>query len=433
MNKALFRSTWYLLSITLLIVAPSLTAIDNAHWYRAPDFLPPIYEPRFTTCGLFSFDCFISHGTSHKAFGSSCENRVHPCGTPLLNVYGLHNMHMLGAGVPNKDPQNPLDLALINLEGIPARENFGKLLFSGKFSVTEAQMIITQNFIYGVYAQVHIPVRKVSINNISFCDASPTDTNFPNINTPEWQTFLSLFPEILARYDLSVGSISQSGIGDVSFMLGWSYHYEKTHIIDFLDLSIAVGLLVPSGKKKNEDKAFSLALGYNDHLGVPVHANLAFGSYGWLDVGMHVYAMPFDSKIRTIRLKTDPAQNGFITLAKGDARITPGTLYGISAYVKADHVLGGLSLTLAYMYDKQNKDNIIPCNTNVFNTQTLCTDRLYKGWRMHTISVLAEYDCTTQEQPYMPRITGFVNIPIDGRRIFKTTTGGVGVGIDYAW
>jgi len=54
-------------------------------------------------------------------------------------------------------------------------------------------------------------------------------------------------------------------------------------------------------------------------------------------------------------MKTDKAQNGFIKLASGKAKVNYGDLLEISAYLKADHFAKGLSLLLDILLIKNKK------------------------------------------------------------------------------
>src|SRR3989304_7427923 len=97
------RNTWMnryhrsLSCILLLVIAMgTLSAYDNAHFYRATNFF---YEPRIEREYLTTFDVIINTGSTQKGL-----NRCHDC-VPLLDIYGVANMHELGIGV-DKDLSN---------------------------------------------------------------------------------------------------------------------------------------------------------------------------------------------------------------------------------------------------------------------------------------------------------------------------------------
>ncbi|MFI5333433.1 MAG: hypothetical protein ACHQVS_05030, partial [Candidatus Babeliales bacterium] len=163
-------------------------ALDNPHFYRATNFYG---EPRLSKAGLQSTDVSVDYGATHQ---SRNANQHKTC---LLNIYGNFNMLALGQGVPNKDPNNAADLALINLSRLPAGNDFAQLIYQGRFSILEANFVFTQNLKRGFFVQATFPLREITLDHIESRDLSPTGSVSPNINTPQWQTFLNLFSPIL--------------------------------------------------------------------------------------------------------------------------------------------------------------------------------------------------------------------------------------------
>lgn len=420
--------------IGLFIISNLIHSIDNPHFFRTNNFFPIYDEPRLAKSGLTSIDVYGLHGSTSCTRTESPKNINNCClETNLLNIVGLYNMHALGEGVPGKDPTNPADLALINLEAVPGGGTFGQLLFTGKFSVSEIDVFITQNISCGFFLQAHIPARKLKIDCIRFFDESPIDSHCPNIDTPEWQTFLNLFNTILAQYDISINNFSTHGIGDVSFLAGYTYHHEDTDIFDFFDFTIRIGILVPTGKKKDPNIAFSIANGYDGHIGVPMNFTFAFGACEWITLGAQVYGIVFANKTKELRMKTSCNQNGFITLTKGLASVNKGTIIGLHAYAKADHVICGFSALLGYSYAREDDDVVSPCDTAVFDKDIVNCDELFKSWRDHTLHFLVEYDFAKEESCVGFHVGAFFNLQIGGSRVFKTNTGGGNFGVDLNW
>jgi len=211
--KALTR----IITITI-IITPLTNAIDNPHFWRATNFLTAFYEPRLARDWLTSFDATLGYGSTDKSRDDNCAVKV-----PLLDIFGVQNMQALGIGVPGKDLTNPGDILLTQLALLPVNDGFAKLSFSGRFRVLEANFCFSQNITCGFFVQAHMPVRQLKVSDIQACDLSPTDcTNGPNQFTPTWQTFLALLPSILQKYGISDGPTETSGIGDISFLGGWT-------------------------------------------------------------------------------------------------------------------------------------------------------------------------------------------------------------------
>jgi hypothetical protein len=425
--------------LLLLLASSALIALDNHHFYRASNFFPVYHEPRLAKPGLMSIDFTFGGGATStglidpKNYNASC---IKPCcddKTNILNICGAYNMQALGAGVPGKDPENPLDAALINLQDLPTRDFFGYLAYCGHFSILEANFLFTQNFSCGFFFQAHFPVRRLSISNIRYLDCSPDDNEFPNRNTPAWQTFLSLFDQILAQYELNTCPFHKTGLGDTTLMLGWTHNYEQTEILDYFDFTFHAGILLPTAPTKNIHQVFSLPLGYDGHIGIPISFDLGLGIYDWFTLGFHCGAMPFLDKVKQVRVQTAVQQQGPIELATACLCVKEGTLWDVNAYVKADHCIAGFSLLLGYTYAQKEKAtfNGISACQEIFCPREC--DFSYGAWNMHTLHALADFDSALCFPNWGPHISFFINGVVGGKNVFKTPVGGIQGGINVVW
>lgn len=433
MNKRLL-SYIFISSIAILKIG-SMHAIDNPHFYRATNLF---LEPRLEKERLTTFDITLGGGHTKKG------RNEHGDTVPLLDTFGLHNMHDLGVNVPDKDTNNMQDIILIQLARTPGRGSqstcgdcftqpqFGFFSILGKFSIIESNLFFIQNISCGFFTQVHLPIRSLEVDHICFEDISPTDMVCPNSTTPIWQAFKEQFHEILKRYDLCAGSVRETGVGDLSILAGWTRSHQETTVLDFIDTTFKFGILAPTGKQRNENQVFSIPLGYNGHFGFPLSADLALGLYEWLTFGFHIDAIFFLDKTKEIRLKTAPDQSGLIKLAKGTAKINRGTLWNAGLFAKADHLCHGFSFIFGYSFAKQNRDHVAPCSP-CFDACIANSDEMLQGFNMHTIHLWGEYDFTQEDACKGLRLALFYNNQIGGKRIFKTNVGGGAVGVDLTW
>ncbi len=451
--NALKRS---LLFYILCFVVHNTIAIDNHHFYRASNFFPVFLEPRLCEDGLSSFDVYFSGGRTDKsAYGCSrpfnlCHNR--DC---LLNICGYANIQALGINIPNFDPTNPVDQALNALALLPTRENFANLSFLGHFSIFEADLFYTQNIVNGFFVQIHAPFRRLKIACVEKRDLSPNDNLFPNRNTPEWTTFLGLYNQFLDRFQLSTSDCCDNFVGDTTVLFGWTGNYDDTEILDFFDMSVRVGVLIPTGKKADPNFAFDLPTGYNGLVGIPVTFDAAFGLYDWVTLGMHFGVLPFTSTTQSVRVPTSPDQTGLLKLQTIRESVKGGLLWDAVGYFKADHICRGLSFTLGYTFADKKANKLIPpvcdceilsCTSPVCTSPNLCSpalspcacvescDLINSAWNMQTVHIFFEYDFTAHDPIFMcPRLGLFVNVPVGGKRIFDTPTGGFSTGFDLSW
>lgn len=414
------------IALTAFIVA-HVHAIDNYHFYRASYFFG---EPRLEKRDLTTVEIDLAGGSATKGIDFA-DNSV-----PIFDIYGPHNMRVLGNGVPNKNPSNPADLALINLAMEPNAACFAKLSFPGTFSLIEADFNFIQNFKKGFFGQLYVPVRRIKSQPCAFVDLSPITCCCPNKFTPAWQDFLNRFDEILAQYNLCFAGTNAIGFGDVSLLLGWTNNYQETEVLDYIDVTVKGGLLFPTGKPKNENLIFSIPFGYDKHFGFPILLDFSFGVYEWLTFGFHGQALVFLNRCKEARIKTDFNQNGLIKLAKTRVNSEEGAIWALGAYTKADHLGPGLSFLLGYTYATQEKT--IYCDAEcppspIFNPEIVNSDEMLQGWNMSTIHFLFEYDFTKEGMRVGPRLGFLLNAVVGGRRIFKTNMIGAYLGIDIAW
>lgn len=398
--------------------------MDNVHYWRTTNFFG---EPRFEKSWLTSLDISVGAGSTHSSRNFNNET------ASLLNLHGPHNFQKLAEGVPNKNPNNPLDLILINLALEPSRNWFGNMIYNGKFTVVETNIMLTHNFASGFFSQIQFPVRLMKLQDISRCDISPKGPACPNKDNIWWQAFLDNFDAILARYCLTINCFNNTSIGDAALLIGWAHNHEETEILDFVDVTFKTGILLPTGRERDIKNPFDIANGYDGHYAIPLSLDTAFGLYEWLNIGFHLNTLIFFDKTKTVHMKTSLAQNGFVKLARGQASINRGSLWDIGAYLKADHIARGLSVLAGYSFAQQDPIKITPCDINLFDSSIVNSDRTLNGYKMHVVHFIAEYDFTQEEMRWGPRVGLFYNLQVGGKNVFKTNMAGGLFGLDISW
>lgn len=412
------------LILTTCISISHLSAFDNPHFYRA-NFWQSVYEPRFEKEGLLSFD--VTVGGGHTDDGRNGDGQK----TGILNIYGPANMLKLGENVPCKQPNSDVDSLLTLLARIPTRENFGKFCYRGKFSTAEAAFAVTQNICRGFFVQAHLPLRSLNIHDIHCRDLSPRGRNgvCPNIKNPYWQVFKKMFFNVLKRYHLSIAETKSSGAGDLTLLAGWTRNYEYTEHLDYIDLTIKTGVLFPTGKERNVNRVWSLPTGYDGHYGFPFSLDLGFGAYEWITFGAHGDVTYFFKKNKALRLKTSAEQSGFIKLAKADVSVHPGPLWYGALWLKADHVMRGLSLQAGYSGAHKTRDNLDLCS-DCYDLCIINSDEMLQAWTNHTVHLMAEYDFNKENRILGPRVGLIFNLSVAGKRIFSTNMYAASLGLD---
>jgi hypothetical protein len=397
-------------------------ALDNAHFYRGNFFWG---EPRFEREWLSTLDVFVGHGS--ESVGRDCHGKK----TCLLNIYGPQNVAQLGAGLALDS--SPEDTKLRNVLAIPGRGPFGLVQFGGKFKITEGVIDIKQNFTHGIFTQLNLPIRSLKITNIGIEDLSPTDNAFPDSTTPAWTQLILSLNDVLEHHGLSAGPVRTTGVGDFSWLVGWTHNHQNTELLDYVDVTVKTGVLFPTGKARNENAVFSLPTGYNKHWGIPFIFDASVGMWEWFTFGLNSGVLAFFPNTKNIRMKTSFEQNGFIKLGQGCARVYPGNIWHFGMYVKGDHFNERVSFLLGYSYNKKSQDHIYALDEQLFSNAIINTDSMLFDWIMYTIHALLELDFADEKRTWHPRISFYINAPVAGVRIFNTLEGGADFGLDVSW
>lgn len=392
-------------------------------FYRATTLFK---EPRLERPWLTSLDFVIGGGRArHSIDGDKHEQ-------PLFDLFGAHNMQELANGVCTSF-NDPIDLAMINLSLVPARKDFATLSFGAKLSLIEGLVSVTQNFDYGLFLEFNIPVRSYNVHDIDIVDLTPEDDEYPNNNHPAWLYFNEKLDAIFSKYQISIEPVKKTGVGDVSLHLGWTYSHQETQELDFIDMTMKIGLLAPSAARKDIDQVFALPLGYEKHWGFPFNGIVSFGAYDWLTWGVGFQGVAFLRNSSEMRLKTGLGQSGMIKLAKDTVKVAPGMIWLAHAFLKGDHVVRGLSFGFGYTYATQKKTYLTPYDVINFSYGIINSDESLAGFAMHTVHAYAEYDFTEQDWRYGPRVGLHYSCPVSGHRIMKTFLIQASCGLEIVW
>ncbi len=361
-------------------------AIDNPHFYRATNmFLEPRIEHDFLT----TVDVTIGGGKTHTGRNKNGTK------VPLFDIYG-----------PSQIIQN--DKHIVNLS------------INGTFNIKEANLFFTQNFLRGFFLLLHLPIRSLNIHNILFTPLSEAQLDAP-------------IKQQLISEGLNPASSHETGAGDFSSMIGWTHNYQNTTTLDFIDFTIGVGMLAPTGKTKNERQLFSLPLGYNGHWGIPVTGRLSIGMYEWITLGATINTIFFTNNTTYMGLKTASQQTGIIFPVFGKVSIKKGPVWDAGIFLKADHFMYGLSFTAGYSCAGEAKTTITSKNSDIFDKNIINSDQRLKEWYMHTVHFALEYDFTKHDAKAGPRVGFFYNLECGGIRTFNTDVAGGSFGLDIGW
>lgn len=409
-TKHVFRGSLLCFFVTVTTTLP----LDD-HFYRA-SWYP--FEPRFERDKLMTLEIPVRFGSTHSAY----NNHGHK--TSLFDLYGTHNLANASKGVTGMTASNSTDKLFLDLTQEAASSAdplFGALSFSGKQRLAECFFTAEQNLYHGLFLTAYLPVRFVEVNNVQWHDL----TN-PAATTPTWTTIKRDLPSLLwQRYGIALEPQHKRMVAcDGYFLLGWTHNNENTTTFDFFDTTLQAGLLVPYHNAScGFYFPFNLTESTNDSWGFPVRAALSGGLFEWLTLGGSLDATFYTSKNQKVRLKTATDQSGLITFTGGNVHKHQGPVWNASTFFKIDHIGDAFSLLLGYSYAKKTDDTLTPCSKD-FSCKIINCDPRFKGWNMHTLHFMGEYDFSQEDKRFGPRVGLFYDKILAGESIVNASMGG---------
>jgi len=387
------------------------------------------HETRYERNCLGTFEVEMMYGRASKAFDGSKDK------VSVLRLYGRQLLTQLAQSAGNGGTSD-LDAALQDLATSVAIDADRRLdigvHYDGKYTLFETNVSYTQNFCNGFFGTINLPIKRLKISDISRTHVT-SDAASAGITT-EIETVLDELTDanLITNYNLSIAEVSSSGIGDLLVAAGWTCNHDDVENLDFLDTTIQLGVSIPTAKKRDQDKAFELALGYEGHTGITASFDLGIGFYEWMTLGAHVGGVFFLDKTRNLRLQRITDENGWLKLHKGDAKVDMGNIWHAGGHLKADHIFKGFSLMLGYNYVHKGNDNVTPENLTFFPSAAANADSMLGGWTQHAVTVTLEYDMAEEGRRWNPYFSVFYSRPLKGKYIFISDVGGGTAGVNVA-
>lgn len=387
------------------------------------------------------YDLFL---TLSSCFGSTKEGK-NSSGAKVNfpNIYGNYNMNKLGSNTnlagnlidaPTSDPDNHY-IKLQNLTPLTGTNNFGYVSFSGELHHFEYNLQYIKSFkeeFEDYFITLNIPIRKLEIKDTVYTDLTPSTGNAGlNQLNANWTNFLASFDNILGIYDLTKGDVKKTGLGDAELLVGVAH---KSNTFSFLEVIAKAGITTCFGKKKDEDKVFSLANGHDGHKGIISDLSLFITPDKSCTLQIGGGGTVFFNKTKNIRMVTDPNQSGFIKLAKGVAERKLGNLWHFETLFTFQPEKSNSSISFGYSFQGQGKSQLFPVNQTIFNSYTVNTDAALKKWHMHSIHTNIIISSAVDDQKEKDwHMQFFYSKPLKGKYIANMDTFGGTIGMDITY
>ncbi len=282
---------------------------------------------------------------------------------------------------------------------------------------------------------LHVPIVRKQVNVLSMIDQTRVDTDplFQPLFDPFVAARVAVWPATLQTLgNLGTERVTTTGLGDAAVMLSWrNYFVQDKELIKGVELFAQVGLSMPTGKERDEDQAFSMALGGDGAFGVPVGLGLNIDFVNTLRAGLNVDFLAYLDKTRLRRLKTGSAQSELFLLNKGKALCDHGLNWQFYLYAQSYHFVGGLSAKAAYQYLRHDTDKFSPRDSN-FTYDVINSAKRLTEWYAHNIILSLDYDhLGSDDHLVVPQLGIFYKFPVGGKAVVAMQSVGVNMGVNF--
>ena len=434
-----------LILFSLLFGTHSLFA---SYFYRTPSF----QVPSFTTAQDWAtkIETQVRLGDGSRAYDGN-EKQV-----DLFNTEGPFNITQIipydptiAGGVTTSDVLNsaaatPTGAGLTYVTNAYAIQQDGQRIsktsspfsFGGKFKETDITFEACQNLLYGFFIGVTLPIRSLSLTDITYSTTIPTtEARY----TPLQNLITNDLDPMLAQQGIAPlkTPFYKTGIGDLAFYIGWQGKNEtESEFIKYISGSLRGNLSIPTGARKDLNSVFSLPMGSNGHYGINARGNIELGIFKYLAGGASIATSVYLRQNLARRLKTDTTQNGWILLEKANVLEDLGHSWEFTGFIKAYAKYGYGLIGFSVSQQEASRIKIADADNpnKLFKNEILNTDNRLTGWNIQTIHLAVRADSAAMSNlPAAPLIELTYDFPLAGKHTFKTDMLGAKAGLTLLW
>lgn len=306
----------------------------------------------------------------------------------------------------------------------------GHFVVDGTFKINHSIMAgLTYHVNESVWMGLYLPAYDMSLKNTTWTDQTL------NISFEEQQVKSLITDSIHSNVSrlgqgLSLTDWHKTGLGDLSALIGWRGRFvQYKPWLKGVDTNVKVGLTIPTGEKKDEDKVLSFAMGNDGTWGLIVGAGIDLNFKHWIDAGVEVEFMHLFNNTRQRRIKTHRDQTDLLLLTKTAVNVDHGFTQKFNLYVEPH--FRGLSVRIAYQHIKQGGTTLYVVS-NDYSSITANTAESIKEWTTHNVIGMVKFDTATEENKrFRPQVQLYFNQPFNGRRSIQTSSVGCGLTFNF--
>ncbi len=386
-------------------------------------FIPLLQRPRLTvddTRSEFAMKFFVT--TAKEAFNTQQET------IPLGELFGPFDQVQLAKGIAALGNPNPLPS---EFQGVLSRIPWG---VSGK---RQAQ---------GFAFAWHQSIMQWLSTGFSWLFMRVNSRHDFKLNTTGIEPVINLTPgdalllddnrrKMFSLVGLREGNTAQLGFGDIDWYLRFGNMWEYSYRFRRIDAGARLGVLFPTGVKREPGRPASIPFGGNGHWGIYAAIDSLFELKEDWKAGFVLRVNKRFKKIDDMRVPIEKEPQIFGSTV-ASVEVDPGVTVIFKPYILFENLRAGLALGVNFNLTWHQKDQY--CDTCADPTVPINLGNLreFSEWSSEyfTVNVLYDFGKMKVEREFNPIITFRWDIPSTlfiASRIDKAQR--VSIGIDFAY
>lgn len=338
--------------------------------------------------------------------------------------------------------------ALAMLDGFDPSSNIGQLRASllnddgirGHFKVNGTldvdfgfNFAAHYRFLQSLFLGVYLPVYRMKLKDVVWQEQTKDiETADRLVKENLTNNFFENVKELGDGLDLL--GWKRTGVGDLTILLFWLKDYwQAKPFLKNVRLDGRIGLSLPTGLRRDEDKIFAIPFGNDGATGLIFGGGLQVTLGRYIKAGIDVELTHRFGNTRNRRIKTDKDQTELLLLQKTHAFKDFGLIQQFTLYAQAHKFFEGLSLKAGYQFLKQGDDTLSLSN-NSFSSDIANTAESLKERTMHQMLFQASYDFNDHlddDASVIPHFALFAQVPFTGKRVAISTLIGGMISLDF--
>lgn len=310
----------------------------------------------------------------------------------------------------------------------------GRFLFDGDLNLDAAFAVGLRYFVRDyVSVSAYLSFYQMRLSNLCLRELTE-EIVAPDFRVKDYLTnnFCNNVNTLACGLDLS--NWKRTGVGDLALLTEFSHIFSQPmrQFLKGVTLNGRLGLSLPTGLIKDEDKIFAVPFGYDGSVGIIFGGGLDVNLGYYFQTGFDVQLIHLFGNTRDRRIKTASEQTELLLAAKIPVYKDWGLTQRFNLYGKFT-VGSGLSLLFGYQFFQHNDDEI-SCSDCSFSNDIASDSRQFFESTIHQVVINLSYDARMQMKQdacVWPYVSVYARIPFNGINSAPISTVGMVVSFDF--